>query len=443
MRTLKSKLLLAGLFALAACNPDLTAPRNDRYVIPPAYSVSSIPGLLAYYPLEGDVNDESGNGHHGSVFGAVAGADRFGNAGAALDFDGNDWATVPGVTTDSKSSGTISLWVKIAGPTTAQACGRTDLGNFNPFYCHYNIFGKSTAGGGGLRAQLGGAVHQPWNTFYFQVAGESGFVPNSTYDFLDWHLYTFVWDSTIKRIYRDAILLLETSGSFLSPVAASLFLGDNANPGVHHERLQGTLDELRIYDRALTEAEIQELFNERPLFLHGSGATANPPVLFVDAVSPTLTAAKYKDSPSIKFAGGNIWKEVGTWEAAPVTVDGELVDVSDANLWLGLKNSDDIGTRFDIRIEVLRNGVLVGAGESLCIQGVTRNPSLAKEVTIDVGEFDSVIFDGSSDVLGFRVLTRIGTDGSGGFCGGHSNAVGLRTYFDATSRAAGFVAAVR
>jgi hypothetical protein len=37
-------------------------------------------------------------------------------------------------------------------------------------------------------------------------------------------------------------------------------------------------------------------------------------------------------------------------------------------------------------------------------------------------------------------LTRIGTDGSGNFCGGHSNAVGLRLYFDATTRPARFSA---
>ena len=46
----------------------------------------------------------------------------------------------------------------------------------------------------------------------------------------------------------------------------------------------------------------------------------------------------------------------------------------------------------------------------------------------------------SSDVLSLRVLTRIGTNGSGAFCGGHSNAVGLRLYFDAVSRPSKFTA---
>ncbi len=46
--------------------------------------------------------------------------------------------------------------------------------------------------------------------------------------------------------------------------------------------------------------------------------------------------------------------------------------------------------------------------------------------------------DGASDSLSLKVLTRIGTDGAGNFCGGHGNAVGLRLYFDSTDRLARF-----
>jgi hypothetical protein len=40
--------------------------------------------------------------------------------------------------------------------------------------------------------------------------------------------------------------------------------------------------------------------------------------------------------------------------------------------------------------------------------------------------------------VSLRILTRVGTNGSGGLCGGHSNAVGLRVYFDASTRPAAF-----
>jgi hypothetical protein len=170
-------------------------------------------------------------------------------------------------------------------------------------------------------------------------------------------------------------------------------------------------------------------------FLHGMGATNNPPVLSLDDVAPTATVPKYRDSPSVQFGGGNPWIEVGTWTSDPPLVAQPLIGIGKMTLWLGLKNSDDIGTRFDVRAEALRNGVTFASGESWCIPGIARNPNLAKPVTIGFNPFTAVPFNGT-DVFEVRVLTRIGTDGAGAHCGGHSNAVGLRVYFDATTRPA-------
>ncbi len=183
---------------------------------------------------------------------------------------------------------------------------------------------------------------------------------------------------------------------------------------------------------------------EAVAFLHGTGSTANPPTLFVDENVPVGTIAKYSDSKAIKFAGGNSWKEIGTWTADPAFSTGTLDAVGDLEVWVGLKNSDDIGTRFDLRAEVYRNDSLVASGETYCIQGVTRNPALAKEVSVS---FDLLVpdssFNGTSDVLRLKILTRIGTDGAGGFCGGHSNAVGLRLYHDAETRPSSFEVVLR
>jgi uncharacterized protein len=173
-------------------------------------------------------------------------------------------------------------------------------------------------------------------------------------------------------------------------------------------------------------------------FLHGTGPANNPPTLFLDNSSPTAAIEKYRDSASVKFNGGNLWKEIGTWPAAPALSSGTLFALSDVHAWLGLKNSDDQGTNFDLRIEAYKNGVLVASGESYCITGVTRNPSLAKEVTLLFGSFPPTTYNGATDVLSLKILTRIGTNGNGSFCGGHSNAVGLRLYFDAVSRPSRF-----
>ncbi len=87
-----------------------------------------------------------------------------------------------------------------------------------------------------------------------------------------------------------------------------MFLGTNSTASqADKERFIGSLDELRIYDRALDSSEVAEL-----------GATATP----VFAPSP-------------------------------------------ARIWMGLKNSDAVGLRADVRVELLVGGVMVAAGEVL------------------------------------------------------------------------------
>jgi hypothetical protein len=47
-------------------------------------------GLVAYYPFNGNAEDESGNGHDGTVYGAVLTSDRYGVSNSAYMFDGID-----------------------------------------------------------------------------------------------------------------------------------------------------------------------------------------------------------------------------------------------------------------------------------------------------------------------------------------------------------------
>jgi hypothetical protein len=174
-------------------------------------------------------------------------------------------------------------------------------------------------------------------------------------------------------------------------------------------------------------------------FLHGSGANANPSVLFLDNSAPTSSTAKFRDSSGIKFAGGNPWKVIGTWVAEPGSRSGMLSELHVLDVWVGLKNSDDVGTRFDLAAEVRKNGTLVAHGETLCITGVVRNPASAALVGVVFQPFSPVTFDGINDVLSLKLYARIGTDGAGGFCGGHSSATGLRLYFGAPDRTAQFM----
>ena len=83
---------------------------------------SNIPanGLVAYYPFNGNANDESGNGNHGTVNGAILTSDRNGDDNTAYDFqvldwdsgnNGGDYIYIPHSSEFNFESFTLSAWV--------------------------------------------------------------------------------------------------------------------------------------------------------------------------------------------------------------------------------------------------------------------------------------------------------------------------------------------
>ena len=72
-------------------------------------------GLVAYYPFNGNANDESGNGYNGIVNGATLSTDRFGNANNAYDYDGisNSISINDNPLLRFNNSFSISTWVSL------------------------------------------------------------------------------------------------------------------------------------------------------------------------------------------------------------------------------------------------------------------------------------------------------------------------------------------
>jgi Bacterial Ig domain len=110
-----------------------------------------------------------------------------------------------------------------------------------------------------------------------------------------------------------------------------------------------------------------------------------------------------------------------------------IAETEPGKLWVGLKNSDDQGTRFDLRVALYLNNAQVAEGIMRCVTGLTRNAAQAKEVTVPFGSISSHQLAAGS-VMALRVSTRIGTNPDDSRCGGHANAVGLRLYYDAAGR---------
>jgi hypothetical protein len=69
-------------------------------------------GLIAYYPFNGNSNDESGNSNNGTNNGVILTTDRFGVANKAYEFGVNRWVEVAGTSSLSLTNqATFSIWV--------------------------------------------------------------------------------------------------------------------------------------------------------------------------------------------------------------------------------------------------------------------------------------------------------------------------------------------
>ena len=116
-----------------------------------------------------------------------------------------------------------------------------------------------------------------------------------------------------------------------------------------------------------------------------------------------------------------------------------LKSVGEARAWIGLKNSDDQGTRFDVMAELYKGSSLIASGLTRCIAGVTRNANSALAIGVPfepLAQSESVPL-APGDALTMRLSTRIGTNANGTKCTGPNNATGLRLYYDGTTRPSG------
>jgi len=201
--------------------------------------------LVAYYPFPGNAEDASGYGHHGSVFGAVAAPDRFGNPNSAYFFDGlNDFIRVAvDSTLNFTSAITINFWVKI-----------DSLYNREAFLLSHgswqNRWKVSLIPGGKLR----------WTVKTTQ--GIKDLDSETLFNTTDWYNITCFYDGADFEIYINGELdnFSSWSGTIL-PTDIDFLMGQML-PGVSQYNFRGVLDEVRLFNYGLTPPQIEQLYSQ-------------------------------------------------------------------------------------------------------------------------------------------------------------------------------------
>ena len=232
-------------------------------------------GLVAAYEFNGNANDVSGNGNDGVVNGATLSADRFGNLDSAYLFDGiADYIDLGDQ--DFGAAVSISAWVNF------ERVGGVPQAIVNKYD------GDTGAGDISIDRTLNLYLHneQGGNKFHWALS-EDGVAysdePSQTQASVgEWYHVVSIFDSGLAQIYVDGLIEASWNTGYGSLFSSdvSLLLGAETtdHPSAGGIPLDGSLDDVYIYDRALSPSEVQTLFSVIPepntALLLGIGLTA-------------------------------------------------------------------------------------------------------------------------------------------------------------------------
>ena len=214
-------------------------------------SSSAYAGQIARYEAEGNANDMVGT-HNGSlVNGAGYGSGVFGQA-FSLSANNQQYVTVPddSAWTLGSNDFSLSLWVNF---TSISPLGVGSLPN--------TFIGHDQGGGSAPKWIFG---YNALGSMYFHINGSGGSTFLTSGSTLapttnSWHLYTMTRSGSNYKFYFDgAIIGSDTSSLQIEDAAAPLTIGQAEGIGY----LDGRVDDVRVYDNALTSTEVRALVPE-------------------------------------------------------------------------------------------------------------------------------------------------------------------------------------
>lgn len=210
-------------------------------------------GLVAHYTFTGNANDASGNGNNGTVLGPILTTDRHGTPNSAYEFDGlDDMIQISDAPSLRPNKITMAAWVY---PYVAKKM--LILGKINPVSpsssIQYNSF---------VENNLTPAVAIKQNSNCSTDNGWYGCSSSQAISLNHWNFVVCTFDGFALKVFINGILVGQR-GALPSNVI------DNCSGGSlqigywwNGEKLvfKGKIDDVRIYDRALSDVEVKQLY---------------------------------------------------------------------------------------------------------------------------------------------------------------------------------------
>ena len=225
-------------------------------------SLSVQMGLVAYYPFSGNAADSSGNGNDGMVNGATLAADRFGRPNSAYNFDGTNSIVAPSqnwINFGMPATFTINAWINLTGIQPSAHNGIVSMGNANGYNYQLGVDSLMAVGEIGIPAiKLANILStqnlQPgtWNFVSMVVSMRP--VTGRTLPLANGYL------TRVALYFNGSIVAFNNS---IMP-AEKIVSPDPLRIGVDANLLNffnGKIDDVRIYNRALSSSEITYLSN--------------------------------------------------------------------------------------------------------------------------------------------------------------------------------------
>jgi hypothetical protein len=269
-------------------------------------------GLIAYYPFNGNANDASGNGFNGTVYGATLSTNRFGYTNQAYLFGGpSAYITVPFSSTVFSNDFTTSVWFKA-----------NDYANGFPTLL-YEENQSLTLQIGGLACGCSGPGHLVSYSAY-AAATFSWFLDRAQQTPIGTYCQVVITKAgTNVTMYLNSQVAV--TGFVSNPTTQpgnTLWIGRSQTedvPGAYV--FHGTLDDIRIYNRALSSNEVAQLYaiESAPIVNVRKAVYLDSSNLWTGSnyqVQASSDLINWTNQGSVFTATNSYWRSTNYWDVA-------------------------------------------------------------------------------------------------------------------------------